>query len=540
VRPWPLRAVLGVNWVYTVQMTSKMASLARFWHFALLLCSLSGTNWGQPCPNVLPACSTVCPGKTDPFIEACRARCTGGTPAKNWQCYQRCLVNWPGCSTLAAVYPKYYVLTLLYAPPGCKGNTCSPSSVVYGSSSSTGTTTSIENSFTAGTSLTLSATESIKLDKEGPDIGLKHSDSFEFSATGTSGSSQTISRTGSRALTVKGDDNDGVDHQQDTFEILLNPEVVVQAQKAAKDRSGRVVKDATVIWTLSSRGATPFAYHLSVQELTMLSNSSARVADSSYPCPAVSSTPPVWTVSQDAECQQLKKLNFTHADYATILDLNPFVKTPSPTDVFAKLPNRFVATTWSWEYISRGAYCKFTDNSSISNALQSQVTSSYKTQYKMDKTDGVTLPLLGVSLANSWTWTSSASVVNTSNKSNSATATLACPSTDYTLPNGNTFLIVYWDTLYGSFLFVPASVPPNGVISRGHLTSTNTQSATRQPVELLYNGNTYRTTTDEQGNYAMYLSGVKHRKGQAMIGQLTIGNSVQPINLESAAGVKMR
>jgi hypothetical protein len=480
----------------------------------------------------------------DPYEEKCAENCKNGTASKSGQCYQRCMRMWPGCPVQSVVRPKYYVMGLLYAPPDCKGASCSVSTVVYGNSSSAGTTTSIESSLTQASSATLTANLTLNV-PTGPDtvkeIGsLKASGSSAFSATTTNGSSETISHTSSRALTVKAaGSKDGVDHQQDRFEILLNPAVIIQTQNAAKDYLGRVVKALSIEWTLGTSEPTPFSYRLSADELTQLSNASASSRDNSYKCPGTnldSTKGPTWTASQDAECQQLKKLGFTHTDFTTILALDPFVGEANPADIIAKYPNRFVPVNWSWPYVSSGDTCLLLENGSLSNSIEHDVTSSYKTELKTGFTAGAEFKPVGVSFSRDWTFTVTSTTKNSTSGTNSATANLACPSKSYVPPRGKTFLVVYWDTLYGSFLFLEASVPSTGLITRGHLIDKGV-ATTGRLVELTYNGHSYKTTTDEKGNYEMYLLGEKRKSSGPIPGQVRVGSRLYTIDLSAVTEI---
>jgi hypothetical protein len=112
--------------------------------------------------------------------------------------------------------PKYYVLTVLYAPPGTAGASTAGTSnslVDYGSMSSTGTTTTIASSIKEGLSLQFGT------EKEGLQ--------FNFSDTTTDSSSIAIQKAETFDIKLPGPAADGIDHNRDVFVLLLNPLLTV-------------------------------------------------------------------------------------------------------------------------------------------------------------------------------------------------------------------------------------------------------------------------------------------------------------------------
>jgi hypothetical protein len=111
--------------------------------------------------------------------------------------------------------PKYYILSLVYAPPG------SLSSNGFTSGTSTGTTSTISSNLAAGESVTVTAGGGSLFGggSLGATFGLTDSsqDSTAFSDTYTSGQ-------GSQVKAV----SDQIDHLQDRFFIWLNPQITVK------------------------------------------------------------------------------------------------------------------------------------------------------------------------------------------------------------------------------------------------------------------------------------------------------------------------
>jgi len=128
--------------------------------------------------------------------------------------------TWSGAAVLTPIlvpgvnvfYPKYYVLSLLYAAPG------NMSSDGFTDAQTQGATSSISETFTQGT------TTSASFGFFDGVLGISEADSMNASNTYTSSFTNTISN--ASGLTLKSSSN-SVDHTQDTFELWLNPMVVV-------------------------------------------------------------------------------------------------------------------------------------------------------------------------------------------------------------------------------------------------------------------------------------------------------------------------
>ena len=107
-------------------------------------------------------------------------------------------------------YPKYQILTVLYAPPGTDGGKSS-SQVSYSSGSATGTTDSTSNSFKQGVDVTASV---------GGDIGpVSLGASADFTASQTSGetSQVQINKGTNNQINVSGPAQDGINHGNDLY-----------------------------------------------------------------------------------------------------------------------------------------------------------------------------------------------------------------------------------------------------------------------------------------------------------------------------------
>jgi hypothetical protein len=80
---------------------------------------------------------------------------------------------------------------------------------------------------------------------------------------------------------------------------------------------------------------------------------------------------------------------------------------------------------------------------------------------------------------------------------------MQCPSSSY---KGATEMLVYWDNLFGSFLFVPTQLgsAQMSTLAQGLVTAKSGQSVRRQSITLSLGGKTYQTYTDNSGKYAFW------------------------------------
>jgi hypothetical protein len=208
--------------------------------------------------------------------------------------------------------------------------------------------------------------------------------------------------------------------------------------------------------------------------------------------------------------KDLKALGFTMEDFNALLALDPFAGGATTID-----STRYVPTTWSFPYQApltdpacNGGVCPCLSKSeTITNTLQDTATQESKTSYSVGFTEsasGIDLGIFqfGAQSDQKFTWTNSSSHSNMLGSNQSANVTMACPSPAY---NGPPHVVVYWDTLFGSFMFAPpASNGPLMVVQRGLVLRQAGMPARRVPVQVEFHGKVYHTYTDNQGEYAIY------------------------------------
>lgn len=114
----------------------------------------------------------------------------------------------------AVVYPKYQVMSIVYAPPG------NASSSAFTNSTTDGTTTSITQSFTSGSTSTFSTGFSF--------LGIGASSSFSVGASATTGNTTAFTETltdSSGVANASGGASNQINHGNDLFLVWINPAV---------------------------------------------------------------------------------------------------------------------------------------------------------------------------------------------------------------------------------------------------------------------------------------------------------------------------
>lgn len=443
-------------------------------------------------------------------IAACVAKCV-------------CLQCHTDCQNLAAgtAYPKYILLGFVYAPPGCTSSSTfkcgQESQVQYSTTNSIGTQTSINNSFQAGIDASVGPPQTGSGNNGNPtpgngngmpgnNSGATLSGGVQF--TKTSNQDVTVTVTNTRNLSLQGL-ADGVDHNQDHPVLLLNPQFNIQ-----KDYQ-------TVSWTPGIKGQEALIFdQLTVSELKDPSTMPANVATG------------------------FTQLGFTNADYQTILAQDPFASGATLEQVD---PNqtRFADTGYAFGYAASGSSdcsngsCSCVINGYVDNTInQDANTLTATTSYNANLVGSI--PVLGsliLKLTGSLNFTNSVSNTNTKSGTQSATLNLACPSPSFN--SDDIFVGVYWDALYGTFLFVPFDATNSTVIQQGVITTTAGAPASRELVTLSFDGKTYRTYSDLRGHYKFVLAS-KAAKSVAKEGQLSVKDVRTQVALPTTSPSQIR
>jgi len=383
------------------------------------------------------------------------------------------------------VTPSYQLLFVIYAPPGTNGGKAS-SSVDYGEGSTLGSSTATSASFGSGWSISGSVGGGSIFANTTISAGV------DIAETTTDNTSIDVKKSKSYDIKVQGPAADGIDHDLDLYYLCLKPVLVYTITKAP---GGDHVK-----WGYDA-ASTP----LQIQYVYggWLKN------------PA--KMPP--NVQQ-----KLASHGITPAEYPKILSANPFSSGGTAID-----PKRFLPTEQMFPYeppfsandpVPTMTYVQKNDNTvaaSTKTDHQTQVTVSVE-----NKADFFGLFTASLKVGGKFTWTNSSTYGTSTQSSQSASVTIGGPSLGYT---GPTDVVVYWDTLFSTFMFAFPTTPP---IATGHVKDRAGHPVTGQEVKMIAGGQTLRTFTDSKGDYRLY----GPAKGA---GTLTVGGKTVQLTIDATA-----
>lgn len=350
----------------------------------------------------------------------------------------------------ASLSPLYYVVHVVYSPPGT-GGPGPKSSVTYADGSTLSTQTKTNSSFKKEVSVT--AEPSI------PGFS-SFSASGGYAVTSVDEKGLTVSRTEQAAVVMQGGNTDGIDHDRDSIFLWINPMVNVSM-------IGDELK-----WTLGVDGPTMEIQHIHVGWLK----------DPSTMPPGVA--------------QALLARDIRPVDFPAILLHDPFANGNTTIDT-----GRYVQTTTSFPYeppFAAGepalSYTLRVDNQTIVTQGSTRTN-----EYKVGLKGTIGVPLLSkLTVSTQFTWTNSTSTTNSSTGTQSASVTVTGPAFGYT---GPTNMAVYYDTLYNTFMFAPIVHQPR---LTGFVKTRLGRPIRHQAVTLTINRIRYNTITGRNGEYRFF------------------------------------
>ncbi|HXM46368.1 MAG TPA: hypothetical protein VN956_00780 [Pyrinomonadaceae bacterium] len=418
--------------------------------------------------------------------------------------------NYPhSCFNLSgSVFPNYYIITLIYTPPGCTpstsstGYTCgSGSSVSYASGSSAGSTVSIEKSTGISTSLTATLDSALSV-------------SGSYAETSTSGSSVTISKDSNYTVTWPNPGPagpDGINHDYDQFFILLNPLVAMSGWHDPVSGQNHVQ------WSLGTKNGAPMRIQrVQVSYLRCAlagigprpGNSGNGGGPSIYDPTGSCSANPFLQMQglSDASAANGWLPGLTYDDYKQILVQDLFWNA-SPSNRILIPTSRFAQQSADFTYDPAGGWQGSScadQTQSISNSNTTTNTSSAQTQYQASMSLSAGFPSVPLDLQSttSFTWTNTTSHSLTNANSQTATATVGCTSINWT---GVYFVSAYYDTLYGTFLFALDDGTGRAKVLQGTITDMDGDLVPHEPLKLVIGSKTYQSFSHNNGSFSFYL-----------------------------------
>jgi hypothetical protein len=372
------------------------------------------------------------------------------------------------------ITPRYYILTVIYAPPGTNGGKSS-SAVNYASGSTAGSTVSAGDSFKQGTSVTASA--------EGGFLGSGGSveASFGVNQSSSNTSSLEIKKSATSEINDVGPAADGINHDHDLIYLWLNPTFQLKLFPTA---SGTV---ASANWQPLNTGRTVITYVY----VGWLKNA---------------------TQMPPAEMQLLQRNGITTADFSEMLKADPYWRTPLSTAAVPigggmPDPRRFQSLYTSFPY--EPPYgpgdpvptYKFTATYSNTSTTSASAQTEYTVGLKLGVEGGFPgLAKLSLKDSLNWTWTSTNTRSSSSGATESASVTVGGPAYGY--KGSIADIAVYYDLIYKTFLFVP--LPSGSPSILGTVAASGGATPAGREVIVVANGIRYHTFTDAKGQYRVY------------------------------------
>lgn len=247
---------------------------------------------------------------------------------------------------------------------------------------------------------------------------------------------------------------------------------------------------------------------------------------------------------------ELNKYKLTGEDYYTILLRNPFWNMQSTPIDFTSICTNYVNACGRynkevWTYPYEGFSNQYGTNvctsarmHGISSSQTQSLSKTYTDRYTVSLAATETLPggLVKFGESTSLTWSNTEGITNTSSTSQSAMATVGCSSPSYAAAaDGDITIDVYYDGLYGTFLFNPIPNCPNCRKIAAHGTVLAPSGPVPgEPVDLLYGDTTYHTSTFNNGNFVFYSPDVQESR-PPFTAELSVGGVSQTVIVGDAA-----
>ncbi len=408
------------------------------------------------------------------------------------------------------VFPAYYIFTLIYAPPGCTpapdpGYDCgSQSSISYGSDSTNGTTTTIENSLESNTEL------EAKYEPITTSLG--------YDETSTNEDEVEVKKTSSASLDYPGSGSvggDGVNHDFDIFYLIVNPSVAVSGWHDP------VTGQNHAQWSLGTKnGAPAVPRRVEVAQLRCAlagvgprpggaSNTGVNDGTNYDPTGSCQTNPHLWMTgapNEDASGPNGFLPGLTYDDYKQILSQDPFWNAGIYQDLVipANLTGRYERQSMNFDYSPPGGpdgkTCPKQEheiNDDSTDTLSNTEEQAYKASMAIEPDMGD----VDVTLTQEMTFTNKTTHEKMTEHSEKATADVYCPSAGWT-GNGQGLydVAVYYDNLYGTFMF-GLSDHLGRKLSIGTVKDADGDQVPHQPLTLTVGNRTYGGFSHTNGTF---------------------------------------
>lgn len=340
-------------------------------------------------------------------------------------------VSFPGPGS--TVVPKYYILSVIYAPPGTKGGG-SLSSVTYDQGSTMGTTTSASKSFNQSYSVSASLGIVAK-----DVVATTIAGAFTYAQGSTNSESLEITKEERTIYTAHGSDRqDGVDHDLDSFLVWIRPQVVTWTQDCHAFWKFKEEQEKLIVRVYVGELRNPDIMDAGVRGKL----DKALITPADYP--GILFNDHFYWGEKDPTLPTSSLGNFLDA-------FKPF------SDIALVDTSRFLRTEFAPSYRHGFAGSAFTSTYSITNGnikTQSQsTTSSSKVDLSISHDINTSLLKLTLKNENSWEWTNTATFDSKNGNSQASTVVIEDPSSTYDGKVHGANVAIYYDQIYKTFAF---------------------------------------------------------------------------------------
>jgi hypothetical protein len=352
-----------------------------------------------------------------------------------------------------AAHPKYYVLGVIYSPPGAG------STVTFNKATTFGTTNTVQNSFNNNFSTQFTAGVNVNL--AAANAGYQAVLTSGWSYTSINGTSVSLSTTISQNQTLTGTGT-GINHDNDIILLWLNPEwdftgVGIDRSPMTAFNGALGVNTAYATWENTYGGQSLPSNTMDVVAISVGELRTGQILP--YNVTAMQrqwdsdSQPSGWSPA------------LTQNDYAAILNADPFwncqttlnssnqiVGIPTVAQMNNLQPGRFTEVTIA-DYIPNWTSGR-SDSNSYTNTTSQSVANAYSLGYSWEVGGGVFFAKAGLKVSDTLTWTQTYGSSTTDSGSATASFSVQGP----TVPSGQTYsgptqIAVYRDNVYGSYMF---------------------------------------------------------------------------------------
>ena len=461
------------------------------------------------------------------------------------------MVGYPqGCyGTPGFTFPAFYPTAVYYAPPGCtKGSSsssysCSPaSSVQYTLAGSVGVTTSTQNSFSAGATVTATANLTAPLFLDVTQV----SGSFGYTVTNTKGSSTTLSNTASNTFGWSPQSPDGIWHDSDYISGIVSPAIML------KSWLDPITQQNNVEWELgipASEG-NAYTYDYTVFQLRCTLAGFYELPRTFPGGPPPSNLAPIYdphgTCAQNPNSWLPSNApkGLTISDYEQILSLDPFWNAdptlplpPPPSDRYTR------QQTYGFPYLHPQVSAPGQPFACASQIWQKGVmhgdttTSSTKKDITLSSSTTIKFPkIFSLKETDKFVWSDTTTTLTTDNQTDTAQVSVMCSSSNWKGPG---FITVWYDNLFGTYLFDLSDFPCPGckTLLNGNVTLANGVVVPGMPVDLVGETKTYHTATDNNGHFVFFTEDTNPI--ESLTATLSVGGVSKPVTLGSQAEINV-